>query len=150
MNTRATKEHGDLMSKIALQRASLQHIQTQVEHLKDGLNDRAAADRARLDAISSTIDATQASVLSLRCLGNLIIRHITKFPRDIRDLLRKILRSNWQIYQVLLLLETNITPNPTMLLGSNIKFEDALGVYTELPYEFFRHWEVDRDLTGVI
>ena len=134
------------MSKIALQRASLQHIQTQVEHLKDGLNDRAAADRARLDAISSNTNATQASVLSLRSLGDQILLHIRGFPCDIRNLLRKILRSNWQIYQVILLLEAKMTPNPTMLLQSNIRFEDALGVCTELPYEFFRHWEVGRNL----
>ena len=150
MNTRATKEHGDLMSKIAQQRASLQGIQNQVEQLKDGLNDQAAANRARLDAISSTTDATQASVLGLRSLGDQIMQYISTFPRDIRDLLRKILRSNWQIYQVLLLLEAKIAPNPTMLLGSNIRFEDALGVYTELPYEFFRHWEVGRHLTRMI
>ena len=146
MDARAASEHGGLMSKIAEQRAALQHIHEQVVYLNDGLNHQAAATRASLDAISSTTDATQASVLSLRSLGDQIMQYIGAFPRDLRDLLRTIMRSNWQMYQLLLQIQTNTSPNPTVLLESNIKFEDAMGDYLELPYQFFRHWEVGYHL----
>jgi len=43
----------------------------------------------------------------------------------------------------MLQMQQNISPRPTNLLESNIRFEDALGEIKELPYEYFRHWEVE-------
>jgi hypothetical protein len=97
---------------------------------------------ARLEAISSSLKSMQTSLLNLRSLGERMLQSITTLPSDIRDLLRKILRSNMQIYYLLLQNQNTLSPTPTMLLQSNIRFEDALGVVRELPYQWFRHWEV--------
>lgn len=142
LHARTKSQHGDLMTKISEQRATLQDVQKEVGQLKDNVKDEATTIHTRLDAISSTNDSIQASVLSLRGLSDQMKRYIGTFSRDIQDLLRTIMWSNWQMYRVLLQIQANTAPKPTMLIESNIRFEDAMGDYRELPYEFFRHWEV--------
>jgi hypothetical protein len=47
-----------------------------------------------------------------------------------------------EMERVLLAVLQNIPATPTALVASNIKFTDALDRYRELPYDYFRKWDV--------
>ena len=130
------------MLKIAEHRATVLHVQKQVESLKDNMTEEGTATRARLDAISSDTNATQASVTNLRTLAEQITVYIRTFPQNVRDALQGPMQSNWQMYQILLQIQRATSRAPTSLHASNIRFTNALGEYRELPYEFFCQWEV--------
>lgn len=100
----------------------------------------------RFDEIGDKIEDTKTSVMSLRSAWEQILRSVGTFPREMRELLQNIVRANWQMYQVLLSIQQSTSRSPTGLLESNIRFEDALGECRELPYEYFRHWEVRMKL----
>lgn len=142
MNSRSKKEHEYLTTEVADTRAGVDRLHEEIGYLSNELREADTAGREKLDALSAKADTTQASITSLRSLGEQVVGYIGQFPRDIRQTLRAILQSNWQIYRVLLQVQQHISHSPTGLLDSNIKFEDALGEYKELPYEYFRHWEV--------
>ena len=160
MDFRDKEKHSDLISKAAEHRAALHKVQDRINQVKEKVSEAGAAldqrlDRIdnmisqagetssrRLDEIDAKLEHTQTSVMSLRSTGGQISRFLKTFPREMRELLQNILRTNWQMYQVLLKIQQSIARSPTGLLESNIKFEDALGDCRELPYEYFRHWEV--------
>lgn len=106
------------------------------------MTEEGIATRARLDAISSDTNATQASVTSLQTLAEQITGYIRTFPQSVPDPLQAPVQSNWQMYQVLLQIQQTISRSPTSLHASSIRFTNALGEYRELPYEYFCHWEV--------
>lgn len=142
MNSRIAREHGELLSKIAEHRTTLAHVQKQVESLKDNMIEERTATGARLDAISSDTNATQASVTDLRTIAEQITGYIRTFPQNVRDALQAPMQSNWQMYQILPKIQQAISRGPTSFCASNIRFTNALGEYRELPYEYFCHWEV--------
>lgn len=142
MSSTSKKEHEDLIIGVADTRAGVDRLHEKIGYLSNDLREADTTGREKLDALSAKADTTQASIMSLRSLGEQVMDYIGQFPKEIRDFLRTILQSNWQIYRVLLQVQQHISQNPTGLLDSNIKFEDALGEYKELPYEYFRHWEV--------
>ena len=142
MNSRTAREHGDLMSKIAEHRATVLHVQNQLDSLKVNVIEEGTATRASLNAISSDTNATQTSVTNLRTLTEQIAGYIRTFPQNVRDALQAPMQSNWQMYQVLLQIQQAVSRAPTSLHTSNIRFTNALGEYRELPYEYFCHWEV--------
>ena len=161
MGSRAQEKHSDLMSKVAEHRAGLQKVQDGITQVEGKVSRVGVALDQRLDRVDATIsqagetsdrrfdeigakvEHTQFSVISLRKTGEQILRCIGTFPREMRGLLQNILHANWQMYQVLLKIQQSTARSPTGLLESNIRFEDALGDYRELPYEYFRHWEVN-------
>ena len=98
--------------------------------------------KGRLDKINDGVAKTHTAIVSLRTTGDQILRYVKSFPNELRDLLQKIMRGNWQIYQMLLQIQRNTPRSPSSMLESHIKFEDALGDCRLLPYEYFRHWEV--------
>lgn len=137
-----TQNNSQILSKavehgVAIEAANdrLARIDRKVEESNEGLT-------SRLDTISSTICTTQNTVVSLKSMGQQLVDFVRTFPVELRDMLGKILQSNWQIYHLLLSLQQSPGPRPTTLLDSNIKFQDALGEVRELPYEYFRYWEV--------
>lgn len=170
MEARGKGEHNELMAKIVEHRAGLNQIQRDIQKVKDevtqaqktsnsnasiqsematelrdevkALSNSTACNMTRLDSISSTTSSIHSSVMSLRNLGEQVTRFIGTFPAEIRDLLQRILRTNLQIYYMLLQSQNMIPASPSRLVQSTIKFEDALGRVRELPYEWFRHWEV--------
>ena len=73
-----------------------------------------------------------------------ILALMINFPSDMRDMLKRILLHNSLIYQAMLQIQRNTARSPTGLLESNIKFEDALGEVMQLPYAYFRYWEVSQ------
>ncbi len=160
MRSQDKEKHSDLLSKAAEHRAALHKVQDGIEQVEQKVSRAGAAFDERLasieskmsqaretsdrhfDEIGAQVVDTQTSVTSLRSTGEQILRYLGTFPREMHELLQSILRANWQMYQVLLKIQQSISPSPTGLLNSNIRFEDALGDYKELPYEYFRHWEV--------
>jgi len=135
MNARTKQEHSIFMSKIVEHRAALYHVQYLVTHETSNLHEK-------LDAMSHKLEATQGSVMSLRNVGEQLMTFIGTFPIEIRDLLRNILRNNWQMYQVLLAIQRGTSRTRTSVQASNIRFTNALEEYRELPYEYFCQWEV--------
>ena len=120
----------------------LSELQGRIGNVEETIREQAKTEEANHEAITSRIDTLQDSVLNLRTLGSQMLKHVCTFPQSLQSQLRAILYSNWQMYQVLLRLQQQVPQNPTNLMESNIKFEDALGDFKELPYEYFRHWEV--------
>ena len=160
MDSRDKEKHSDLMSKVAEHRATLHKVQDGIVQVDEKISRAGAAFDKRLEGIENNmtqaretssrgfdeivakVKGTQTSVMSLRSTGEQILRCLRTFPREMRELLQKILIANWQMYQILLKIQQTTVRSPTGLLDSNIRFEDALGDYSELPYEYFRHWEV--------
>lgn len=170
MESRAKTQHNELMAMIVKHRAGMDHIQRGVQELqhaalqaqrnsKDNaskqlnmttglrdevkaLSDNTAYSTSRLDRISSATSSIQTSVMSLCDLGEQVTRFISTFPSEIRGLLQKILRTNLQIYWLLLQSHSTVSASPSLLSQSNIQFEDALGRVKGLPFEWFRHWKV--------
>ena len=162
MGSRDEEKHTDLMSKAAEHRAALYKVEegmvqigekiSQVgaacEQRLDGVEDNVSqakeTSNRRFDEIGAKFEDTRTSVMSLRTTWEQILGCLGTFPRarEMRELLQKILRANWQMYQILLKIQQSTARSPTGLLESNIRFEDALGDYREMPYEYFRHWEV--------
>ncbi|EXJ84194.1 hypothetical protein A1O3_04861 [Capronia epimyces CBS 606.96] len=94
-----------------------------------------------LTDVSANMALTRKGVSSLQEIGSQIKTLLPTFPRELRGYLRTVLRYNMHMYFTLLDIQKNIATAPTQQLQSNFKFEDALGVTRELPYEWFRHWE---------
>ena len=51
-------------------------------------------------------------------------------------------QANLQTYGLLRSIQDNMIRTPKFDLSDCICFEDALGRIKQLPYEYFRHWEV--------
>ncbi|KAF2239142.1 hypothetical protein EV356DRAFT_515376 [Viridothelium virens] len=79
----------------------------------------------QMNGLSIGLASAEMSLLSLRSVGAQI----------------NILRSNMQMYYMLLTIDNKVAASPTLLLQTNIRLEDSLGVVRELPYEWFRYWE---------
>lgn len=135
-------ESSKLLSKAAEHRVALDNMERRITNIEEGIKHAAQASKNGLEALSSDINASREAVMSLGDIGKQAMTFLCTFPSEMRSLLRKILQSNWQIYQLLLNIQKNPSQSPTGLLDSNIKFEDAMGELYELPYEYFRYWEV--------
>ena len=129
------------MVKAAEQRAAMDQMQVKIRAVDQRIVEADAASQSKLGDISSKINTTYNSIVSLRGLCEQIRDYFGKFPQEIQGHLQRIMNSNWQIYQILLQIQQSLMRGPTSLLETNIRFEDALGEYRELPYEYFRHWE---------
>ena len=163
-------QHNELLRNIEEHRSRLQRISREVEEVKDEVvqsRQSAATEiknlgtdvHSKLDGISRTtaelaqsvssvslgMSSTQDSILSFRNTGSQILTFLRNFPADIRKLLQTIIRTNMQMYYVLLKIDGKVSASPSLLNQTNIRFEDALGVVRELPHEWFKHWEVSSE-----
>ena len=129
MNARATRHHGDLLSKIDEQRAALYRVNSMVEHIEDRMEGIDGTSRGELNAIKSKCDATHNSVMSLQHLSKQLMSFVTNFPREIRDLLHNIVQADWRTYQAVLQIQARLAHSPSSLHASNIHFTNALGEY---------------------
>lgn len=100
------------------------------------------AARSSIDTVSKDLSNVLTSLKGLRETAWQAKRFLCIFPAEIRALIQSIVRSNTQMYMLLLKIHNSITTSPSDQGSSKIKLEDALGVVRELPYEWFRHWEV--------
>lgn len=131
-----------LENKIAEHHSILYSVQERTRNMDDRIKLAQAADHEILESIHTGVDRLDHSVVQARHFGQQIMDCLSGFSGKIQGLLRAILQSNLQTYQLILQMQQNISPRPTNLLESNIRFEDALGEIKELPYEYFRHWVV--------
>ena len=142
VESRGKKEHQTLMINIAEQRARIDQVEGKIDRVSDSIIRSEESSNCKIDSIATKADTIESSITSLRSIGEQAMAILAKFPSEMRNLLRKITETNVQTYNLLLELQQSAPPSPTMLLESNIIFEDALGRVTKLPYEYFRHWEV--------
>ncbi|KAF8248008.1 hypothetical protein K440DRAFT_549882 [Wilcoxina mikolae CBS 423.85] len=115
-------------------------VESEINTRMRSLEVNAKCNTSQLEAISSSTQSIRSSIVSLRGVGEQLKQFLSSFPVEVRDMLRAILQTNFQIYN--LLHAQTVAQSPTLLLQDNIRFEDALGVVRELPYEWFRDWEV--------
>jgi len=132
-----------LEEKIARHHAILYSVQEHTQNINDRTKLAQVTDRGILKSVCAEVDRMDHSVVQVRHLGQQIMDYLDAFFEKIQGPLRAILQSNVQTYQLMLQMQQNISPRPTNLLESIIRFEDALGEIKELPYEYFRHWEVE-------
>ena len=110
-----------------------------VEHKMDKLD---AVTDANMKAIAGKIEAINTSMVSVRTLGYQLMQFLKTFPRDIRDVLQRIMQADWRTYQAVLRIQDHLARSPSFLNESNIQFTNGLGEHTSLPYEYFCQWEV--------
>lgn len=142
MHVKTKHDHGELLSKIAEQRAALHRVHSTTKHISDRLDSIEATSQVRVDAMRSSSEATQTSIITMYSLIEQIMSFVSGFPRDIRNLLHIITQGDWRTYQAVLQIQERLAHSPSSAGGSHIQFTNALGEYRELPYEFFCHWEV--------
>ena len=132
-----------LEETIAEHHTILYSVQERTQGMDERIKLAKGADHEILESIYARVDRMNHSVVQARNFGQQIMDYLNTFSGKVQGLLRAILQSNLQTYQLMLQMQQNISPRPTNLLESNIRFEDALGEIKELPYEYFRHWEVE-------
>ena len=128
-----------LEEKITEHHAILHSVQERNQSMDDRIRLAQVADRQILESVCAGVDRMDHSAVEARHSGKQIMDYLNAFSGKIQGHLQ----SNLQTYQLMLQTQQNIAPRPTNLLKSNIRFEDALGEIKELPYEYFRHWEVE-------
>lgn len=132
-----------LEEKIAEHHTMLHSVQERTQSMDDRTKLSQTADQEILESIDAGVDRLDHSVVQARQFGQQVIDYLNAFSGKIQRLLQAVLQSNLQTYQLMLQMQQSMPPRPTNLLESNIRFEDALGEIKELPYEYFRHWEVE-------
>jgi len=132
-----------LEEKITRHHAILYSVKECTQSIDDRTKLAQVADHGILESVCAGVDRIDHSVVQARHLGQQIMNSLNAFSRKIQRPLQAILQSNFQTYLLMLQMQQDISPRPTTLLESNIKFEDALGEIKQLPYECFRHWEVE-------
>jgi hypothetical protein len=117
-------------------------VKAALEPVQDQLNVVAVASERKLDSISTDVMSVATSVSHFGGILSNIVRFLRSIRSETRAALQQILQTNMQIYAMLMASQNNIDVTPSLLLESNIQFEDALGRTSSLPYQWFRHWEV--------
>lgn len=105
-----------------------------------------SAVRSDVRTMSSAMSEAATSVMRVRDMGEQLVSFLRTFPAELRNMLHNIFKTNLQMYYMLLHINDKIGASPTLLLQSNIHFEDALGVVRELPFEWFNRWETFEGL----
>ena len=131
-----------MVEEAAKHQSILHDVQKRLQHTEDRSREIYEMHHAKLNTISSKVDTVQDSIMRLRSLGEQVIGYLSIFPFRMQGLLRAILQTNVQSYQILVQMKEGTLRNPVAHLESDIKFEDALGQVRYLPYEHFRYWEV--------
>ena len=65
-----------------------------------------------------------------------------EFSVKVLDLLKKMLQTNLEIHALLLRLQGQIPQNLRMPTTTLFYFQDVLGRVHDLPYDWFRHWDI--------
>ncbi|KAL8747168.1 MAG: hypothetical protein Q9190_000932 [Brigantiaea leucoxantha] len=141
LNVRVQRGQHDLVEEAAKHQSILQDVQKRLQQAENRSREVYEMHHAKLNTISSKVDTVQDSIMRFRSLGGQVVGYLSIFPFRIQGLLRAILQTNVQSYQILVQMKEGTLRNPAAHLESDIKFEDALGQIRYLPYEHFRYWE---------
>jgi hypothetical protein len=117
-------------------------VKAALEPLQDQLNIVAVGSKRKLDSISTDVVSVATSVSHFGGILSNVVRFLRSIRSETRAALQQILQTNMQTYAMLVASQNNIDMTPSLLLESNIQFEDAVGRTSSLPYQWFRHWEV--------
>ncbi|KAL8784372.1 MAG: hypothetical protein Q9213_004024 [Squamulea squamosa] len=142
LSVKVNQQHLDLQHKTMTNSAKIDQTTSMINAVHVDTEKAKVAIHEKIDRLSSTLDQVQTSVSSARSLAQQLFDFFISFSWEPQKTMRAIVRSNWQMYRVLLEVQNSVSKTPTGRLDSNIKFENALGEYWEFPYEIFRHWEV--------
>lgn len=110
---------------------------THLENRLDNISLDTASITQHLLGLSISLTLVQTSLVTLRSLSLQIMSFLRTFLEELQTLLQNITCTNMRMYFMLLSIYKRVSSSPTMLLQSNIRLEDALGVVWELPYEWF-------------
>ncbi|CAI6319690.1 unnamed protein product [Periconia digitata] len=164
----------EILTRVKDQQISMQKVEVESSHIKKELSefrqnskierdslksgietrfndlDQQAVDLAHnVSTLSIGIASSNSTLMILRDIGMQIVEFIKTFPLELRGLLQQIIHGNLQNFHVLLAIQNSISPSPSLLCNSNIRFEDGRGVVRMLPFEWFRYWEVSWRLLTV-
>ena len=140
--TNVSRQHHDLSARDVFHREAVGRTHSKLDTIHHDTGRDQVQTQSKSDALAFRVEDVRVSISGFIDLAEQVINYVQSFSNGIQESLRFMMQSNWQIFQMLLKVQQSITQHPTALLQSNIKFEDVLGEYRELPYEYFRHWEV--------
>ncbi|CAG8970730.1 hypothetical protein HYALB_00001512 [Hymenoscyphus albidus] len=166
---RAGKRHNQLMMSIEMHRSKIDSLSKESREMRDDMIHSQRSTNRKISELKGDIESklekvsenttrlaqsynsmnlllfsSRASFFCLRVLSAQVLNFLRAFPAEIRALLEKILRVNMQMYATLVRIQTQLASSPQFPGTENIVFEDGLGVVRELPYEWFKHWEVSH------
>jgi hypothetical protein len=157
LESRGSTRHSELLGNIAEHSARLRSLSNAIGEVKEGVTLSQQALSGELGGIKTQlrteflhyhsqllgeVSKAQQSLLDLQYLGAQNLELFRTFPEEVRCLLQTANRANMEMYNVLLAIQGQVAPSPSLLSSSNIEFEDGLGIIRHLPYEWFKHWEV--------
>ncbi|KAF2690483.1 hypothetical protein K458DRAFT_244512, partial [Lentithecium fluviatile CBS 122367] len=148
---KVVEESEQMKAQIAAHRAETrQHSLTsscQVQEISSKVDSSTEAMTQRLTSLSAGLGSITDSISGIRNLSSQIISLIRVIPVELGGMIQNIIRSNARIESTLLRMDQNIGPSPSMALGTNIQFEDALGrTHADIPFEWFQYWETFEGL----
>ncbi|KAF1975820.1 hypothetical protein BU23DRAFT_457585, partial [Bimuria novae-zelandiae CBS 107.79] len=130
-----------LLSTYASESLSRTEAKLSTDQRLSQIKNDTASTRRSASTITAGITFMYTSLGTLCGLGIQILSILRSFPQELQALLQNLVRTNIQMYAVLLEVHRKICASPTLTLDSNIRVEDAFGQVRSLPYERFRHWE---------
>ena len=75
-------------------------------------------------------------------IGRRVLNMLVPFSEKALEYLRKNMKTNMEIYALLLKMQTSIPQCMFPSRQDSVHFEDVLGRKKLLPYDYFRHWDV--------
>jgi len=109
-------------------------------YMKRTLDDAAGT----LRNVSESTAAMNATVMGFRDLGTQLLQLVSALPRQVRETLEQVVKSNLEMYAMLRNIQTSLSRSPGYSSADTFRFEDVLGRSRTLPYEYFRHIDVFR------
>lgn len=97
-----------LEEKIAEHHTILYSVQEHTQSLDDRIKLAQAADQKKLESIYAGVDRIDHSVVQARHFGQQLMNYLNAFSGKFQGLLRAILHSNLQTYQLMLQMQQNI------------------------------------------
>lgn len=160
LEARSSKHHDDVLVKFGSQQQDLEQLSDKMDRTRDKLMNHVStattsvqkeledvareSSDTRLGVVSLTaaFASSQASFTDFKdvCLEMLVL--LQRLPTDLLTMIQDIQQSIVHMHTLLQSMATSVPASPTLLLSSNIQFEDALGTPWSLQYEYFKHWEV--------
>jgi hypothetical protein len=98
--------------------------------------------RSSILRIFDALHETHLTLHELRNVGLQILSAVQNCPLEVKDLLRKILDVNSQIFTLLSTNQLLMGQYPTLAVSDGIHFEDCLGRKETLPFSWFSNWPV--------
>lgn len=165
--SRAGIRHNQLMMNIEMHRSKIDSLAKEARGMKDETVNVQRITNRRICDLESNLDSklgnisenttrlarsynalkaglfsTRVSLLTLHSLPAQITTFLSTFSAETRALLERILQINMQIYSTLYRIQDQLASSPSLASSECILFEDGLGIVRELPYEWFKYWEV--------